>query len=298
VLNAGGNLLFAKTKLQNLSEMLLEKAGAELNSNSSIASKISHELGYLNPARLVKAIYDFSSKVTWASNDIATMQRIFERMEHGMSIEEAVEDTAKHIPNYRVPTEVLHSRTIANIMRSDSGITMFGAYHYGALKSYGEMLGDLKDGLTGKIGIKAAAQTVDKIAALAVATYFVYPMLDQVAQSMTGNPYASMRRSGASTFLYNTQKLLQKQASREGASSVDVAHYLQSVITPSIGVKAGMEFWFGRDSYNGRPISYGQKLVSSISPLDYGRRLYSGKIKGSQFGYGLMGIKTPTRRPQ
>jgi len=298
VMNAGGHLLSSGTELRDLPEMLLKKAGMELNQNSGILAKLGEDLGYANPARLIKAVYDFSGKVTWATNDIATMEAVFERMERGKTMEDAVADTSKHIPNYRVPSEVLNSRSIANIMRSDSGLTMFGAYHYGALKSYGEMLTSLGKGLTGKASPGEVTETMDKIAALAITTYILYPALDEVAKTVTGNKYASFRRAGASTFLYNTQKLGEIATSRQGATSVDYARYFQSVVTPSIGLKAGMEFYFGRDTYNGRPISYGQKILGSISPLEYGRRIYSGDLTGSQFAWGLVGIKTPKRRPK
>jgi hypothetical protein len=50
--------------------------------------------------------------------------------------------------------------------------------------------------------------------------------------------------------------------------------------------------------YNGRPISYGQKILGAISPLDYGRRIYSGDMTGAQFAWGLAGVKIPKRSPR
>jgi hypothetical protein len=298
VLNAGGHLLSAETRLGNLPEMLLQKAGMELNQNGGLLAEIGRDLGYANPARLVKAVYDFSSRVTWATNDIATLEAVFERMERGRSMEDAVADTAKHIPDYRVPSAVLGSNELAKFMRGDSGITMFGAYHYGALKSYGEMLTSLGKGLAGKESPAEIAATVDKIAALVIGTYVIYPALDQVAQAVTGNRYASIRRAGASTFVSNAQKLIDASQTRAGMSSVDVARLAQGSLTMSPAYKLGTEFWMGRDMYNGRPISYGQKILGAISPLDYGRRIYAGDMTGAQFAWGLAGVKTPKRSPR
>jgi hypothetical protein len=296
VMEAGGHLLSAGTRLENLPEMLLQKAGMELNQKRGLA-KIGEDLG-LGIPRLVKAIYDFSDKVTWATNDIATLEAIFERMEHGRTMEDAVADTAKHIPNYRIPSSVLGSNAIAKFMRGDSQVTMFGAYHYGALKSYGEMLTSLGKGLVGKESPAEVARTVDKIAALIIGTYVLYPAIDKIAQVVTGNNYASIRRAGASTVVSNAQKLFEAHQSRAGITSVDLARMIQGSVTPAPLLKLGMESWFGRDSYNGRPINIPQKIMGSISPLDYGRRIYSGDMTGAQFGWGLAGIKSPKRRPR
>lgn len=302
VLDKGGNLLYADHKLGNFNEEMIKAAGMELQSNNGLLDKISKELGVLNPGKLVKAMYDFSSQVTWASNDIATLQRVFERQEHGMSLEDAIQETAKHIPNYRVPDQVFHSNALAKMMRGDSAgflgpVTMFGAYHYGALKSYGEMLTDIKDGMRDQDPAKVG-KSLDKIAALVVVTHFIYPMLDQVAQLVSGNPYASIRRAGASTYLHNTEQMIKTMASRQGATSVDKAHFIASMVAPSVLAKAGMEFWSGRDMYNGRQFSYGQELMNMVSPLDYASRIYQGKMTPGEFALSFAGIKTPKRRPR
>jgi exonuclease VII small subunit len=306
-LDAGAHLLFAKTKMESMAQMFLEKAGVELAADKTLAGHIGAELGVLNPVTWVKSVYKFSSKATWAANDIATLQRVYERMESGgLSLEQAVEETAKHIPNYRIPARVLNSRTIASILKGDSGLTMFGAYHYGALKSYGEMIGNLVDAMRGKAAPGVVAETLDKIAALAVATYVIYPMLDKAAQTVTGNPNASVRRAGASTILANAQKLIEKATAdseytktgklKNGVTSVDIARFVQSIVTPSVGLKVGMEFYFGRDTFNGRPISYGQKAMGALSPIDYARQMYDGSMGFGQFVAGLIGVKLPEEK--
>ena len=284
--------MYSEVLNEKLSEKLLNIAGQQLESDKGTLSKISKELGYANPANLVKAIYNFSSKATWATNDFATLQAVFEGMEHGKSMEAAIGEVSKHIPNYRIPSEVMGSRFISSIMRGESGLTMFGSYHYGALKSYGEMLSDVKKGLTGEDPQKAA-EALDKISALVIATYFVYPQLDNIAQYVTGNPNASVKRAGASTFLYNSQQFAQKAMSHRGATSADVSQFVQRTITPSIGLTAGMELYYGRDMHNGRAFNYGQKMASYISPLDYGMKVYQGKKSPSATGWGLMSINSP-----
>ena len=297
VLDKGGSLMFSKTANDNLTGLLLNKMGIELNSDKALLTQISKELGYADPSRLINAVYRFSSEATWFSNDVFTLQAIFEEMEKGKTMEQAIDEVGRHIPNYRIPARVLQSRTIANLLRSDSGVTMFGAYHYGALKSYGEMLKSLERGLRGKVPASELAETIDKIAALALVTYFVYPQLDKIAQWLTSNPKAKFRRAGASTFIYNTQKFIKSTLQRGRLYAPDVATYLQTVLTPSVGFETGVELAFGRSTFTGKPIDYAETLLGAIAPIEYAQRIQSGELTPRNFLLGLVGISSPKTTP-
>ena len=218
-LEKGTALLYSKTVNRDLYNLMLKKMGTELEQTPTLARKIGNALGYANPKKLIKAIYDFSGKATWAVNDIATLQSIYEEMGHGKTFDEAMKETGKHIPTYRIPPRVLNSTALSKIMKPESGVTMFGGYHYGAMKSYGEMAKTL----IGDNSVKDKAEALDKIAMLALITYFIYPELDKFAKKITGNKNASFRRAGASTFPYKTQQYLQ--------GKIPFSDYLQSALT-------------------------------------------------------------------
>ena len=74
--------------------------GEEVSKDKTLLKHLSEDFGYVNPANWVRAVYSFSGKVTWAVNDIATMQAIYEEMDAGRSMQEAIENVGKHIPNY------------------------------------------------------------------------------------------------------------------------------------------------------------------------------------------------------
>ncbi len=278
MLEEGASLMYSETANRNLYKLMLDKMGGELEAKPSLLTQVAKDLG-LAPARLVKAIYNFSSKATWATNDVATLQAIYEEMDRGKSMETAITDVGKHIPTYRIPPRIMNSKTIANLMKPDSGVTMFGAYHYGALKSYGEMI----KSLIGKgVETPERLEAIDKIAMLALTTYVIYPQLDKLAQWISGNPQEQFRRAGASTFLYKTEQLIK--------GDIDFASWVQSVLTPSVGFNVAIQAYYGRDPRTGKRISYPQMAMRSISPVAYAERLGTEKLTTKDFLLSLAGM--------
>lgn len=289
MLDKGANLLYADVAGDKISDLMMKKMGEEISSNEPLRDNIAKALGYVNPANLVKAIYDFSGRATWSVNDVATMQAVYEEMEHGKSMEDAIQEVGKHIPNYRMPARILDSKAIANIMQ-DRNITMFGAYHYGALKSYGELIKSLVDF---KSDPKEGAASFDKLAMMGVIGLVVYPALDNVARALTGNPDAQLRRAGATTFPYNTYQFLK--------GKMDLPTYLFSIATPAPLLKAGVELTLNRNLFNGKPIysrdhmlqDLGKYAANQISPVAQAERLKSGQQSPTEAALGLVGIKSP-----
>jgi hypothetical protein len=285
-LEKGAPLLYSKTVNKDLYQLMLDKMGNELKQDQPLLKKIGDALGYVNPYNLVKAIYNFSGKATWSINDIAMLESIYEDMGEGLTMDQAIKETGKHIPTYRIPARVLNSTTVSKLMKSESGVTMFGAYHYGALKSYGEMI----KSLLGKVPMKERMGALDKIAMLVLITYFVYPELDKIAKKMTGNKNAYFRRAGATTFPYKTQQLI--------TGRIRFSDWVQSVLTPSIGLQFGVQMLSGRDWRTGQKISPLQTAVQSVSPTAYAQRLKTGKLSGRDFAAGLVGVSSPKKGPK
>lgn len=280
-LEKGAGLLYSKQVNKDLYKLMLEKASQELKDKPVLAGAIGKALGYANPAKLVKAIYTFSGRTTWAFNDIATLQAMYEEMGHGKPMEEAIADVAKHIPNYRIPARVLNSTTISKLMKSENGVTMFGAYHYGALKSYGEMA----KSLLGKVPMKERAEAADKLAMMALIGFFVYPQLDNLAKMATGKPTSKFRRAGAITFPYKTQQL--------ATGKIEFSDWLQSVMTPSVGLQLGTELLSGHDWRSGAKLPVEEAALRSVSPLGYGEKLEKGQVSPKDYALSLIGVSSP-----
>jgi hypothetical protein len=300
LLEHGAPMLSAEMGNRELYSMLLQKMAKQLEQDPTLARQISSALGYANPVRLVQALYKFSGKATWVVNDIATAQAVFEHMaKHpGATIEEAIGEVGKHIPNYRIPATVLGSARLARFMENPV-FQMFGGYHYGALRSYGEMGRTMVKGTWGD-----RVDVLDKIAMMGLIGFVVYPFLDTLAQRITGSEQTRVRRAGAITFPYNLYRLSRGQ--------IDGVQFWQSVFTPSVGVKLAAELAWNRDLFTGKHIFdpediYRQPLgaaeavagatAKAVSPIGYAEKIQSGRLSPQDFLLSLAGVTTPHVTP-
>lgn len=284
MLDSGVNLLYSNQTGESLSSTMFKKMQEELNASPTAMQEFKKLLGY-SPANL---LYKFSGQVTWFTNDLATMQRIYEIMDEnpGMSIEDAGREIAKHIPDYRVPARVLNSRIFSAIM-TNSNISMFGAYHYGALKSYGEIAKESIGGDT-----KEKLEALDKMLAIGILMAVVYPAADEVAKKLTGDENAHFKRAGATTFIENTIKLYKGE--------IDIWQWTQAVVTPAGGTKLLMEFLTKRDWFTWEKFVFQETaaedirnhVLQSISPVQQIGQVTGDKKTTEQALEGLAGIST------
>jgi diguanylate cyclase (GGDEF)-like protein len=298
VIENGGGSFFARQMNKDFEKGIIKYMGEELEAKPLLAGAVGKALGYTNPKNLIKAIYDWSGKVTWFTQDFCERQAVYEEMLHGKTMRQAVLDVGKHIPNYRIPAEIMNSTSLARLMKTEHGVTMFGAYHYGALRSYGEMI----KSIVGKTPIKEKAEAFDKLSMMALIGFFVYPQMDKLAKFATGNKNAKFRRAGAITFPYKTQQFLKQnfaglKPSEIGqklvTGNIDFADYLQSVMTPSVGLQVGTEILSGRDWRTGAKVTPGEVALRSISPLGYGEKIAKGKLTPKNFALSFIGISSP-----
>lgn len=297
-LDAGAPLQSARLDSGATTKLLLERMGRELEANPTAAQKVSKALGYANPVKLIRSIYNFSGKVTWVSNDIAMLQAAYEHMEHtGSGFKEAMTDVSKHIPDYRLPTRIFNSTALAKLM-SNPDLTMFGAYHYGALRSYAEMAKGL---LSEDIPQAERMKGLDRLAMLGLFTFVAYPQLDKLAKLLTGDKTAQFRRAGASTFIYNLAQLAQGEKSP--------TQVLESVATPAVHTKALLQLAVNRDFFTGRHIvdwnadakTIAKQLAryggQNLAPVNQGMQVTGGRRTFGQQVAGLAGIKTKVPTP-
>ena len=322
-LDAGGALKSQQFETRKFTETFLEKMQKELEGNPTGLQKIANALGYANPLKWLEAIKGVSSRVTWYSNDIAFLQSAYEKTAHGMDLATALQETAKHIPDYRMPTRIFDSKGLEQFL-GNKNLVMFMNYHYGAVKSYGETIKSLLgiDTLGKGMGnaepsgtdysyenakgepVNAAGRTRDQermhgldiLAALGLVTFVLYPLMDQFLKKVTGNKDAQARRAGASTVPYNLIQVAQGEKSPWDA--------IQSTVTPGVTAKLALEAAMNRDLRTGKQIyswppvdtktfatQTGEKLAASFGP--------AAAVQGAHnFGtakqlWGMAGVSFP-----
>lgn len=297
-LDAGAPLQSQREDTAKITQLFFDQLTDALGKEEDWATKLAKGVG-MSPVNLIKAIYKFSGKVTWVTNDIAFLQAAYEKTAQGMALKDALKETAKHIPDYRLPVRIFNSTGIAKLM-SNPTLTMFGAYHYGALKSYGEMA---KSALgageppPGRSKAGEAAHGWELLAGIGLVTFVLYPLLDELAKKASGDPNARVRRAGAATLPYNLYL-----AAKHEKSAAEVA---QSVVTPAVHTKTALELGFNRDFRTGRQIydpaanwktqsqQVGRRLAEAISPVGQGLRVAEDEGARKRFVYGLGGVSFP-----
>lgn len=142
------------------------------------------------------AVYQGSSRVMWAANDMFLTQQILENQMKGMTKEMAISHAERHIPNYRIPATLISNGTAGRAMAKwmeDPVFSSFGRYHYGVFNSYANIAHDMLDkSSTGKQRLEA----VGNVMALGLLALAVKPMLDMMAQAVTGDKNSEVHARG------------------------------------------------------------------------------------------------------
>lgn len=296
-LRAGASLPYARTITSDLHKALTTKLGEDVAANPKEWSKIAQIAGYANPVEMVKALYKTSNKALWSFGDILSVARQMELAEKGVPFAKAIKMTEEHMPNYRVPGQVLGSRMISQLLTTPVA-SMFGRYQYNRLASYMNMA---KDMVSSETSIKDKAAAMDKLAMLGVMLTLYYPALDKAWQGITGNKNAKVTRPGAASV---------PQAAYDVATGTKgPAQGVQSVFSPGI-VEAPIEAYHGRYLYSGQPIAYPENLTdghpdqfardigswigSKISPVGQAQKITEGSQSAKQFLLSQIGVQTPS----
>lgn len=287
-LRAGAPLMRGMGDINNQVMKLLRK---ELDPDPSLATKIARGLGYINPLRMIRA---FGDSLTWGTNEVLTLQLIRETMDRtGLSMEDAISEVGKHMPNYRIPPRVLNSRLIAHIMRNPL-LTLWGHYHYGALRSYGEMG---KEIFSPKSTMGQRMEGLGRVATIGVLMAVAYPVIDDLVNKIMKTKGLKMRRAGSATFPQGVLDVVRQKKTPEALG--------QSVLTPSPVTQGAFELAFNRNLRSGLPIyerrlgtqtakDLGTFAAQKISPVEEATKVFGGKKSGAEFGLGLAGV-TRTR---
>lgn len=264
-LREGAPMVSADLRNRDFYETMLKAAGTQIEKNPERYGKIAKTLGFNKPIDMVKAVYDASGKTLWMANDVFMMQRIMELKNGGMSTKDAIKEASRHIPDYRVPSEVMGSRSASQAM-TNSNLFVFGRYHYGMLKAHAEMIKDLTKGATPEVRKEATGQLL----MLGLLGLPIYAGADQVAKAATGNKEARLRRSGPMTLPDHLYDLMTGER--------DPTQVAQSVLTPAPGTKMAIEQFFNKDLFTGQPVrdtlpqiaDYGVKQIAPFGQMRLG----------------------------
>jgi hypothetical protein len=283
-LRAGAPLMRGMGKMNAEVMNLLKK---ELDTTPTVAGKLARGLGYINPLRMVRA---FGDSLTWGTNEILTLQLIRETMRRtGLPLEDAITEVGKHMPNYRVPPRVLNSRLISHVMQNPM-LSLWGHYHYGALRSYGEMA---KEILSPSSTMRERVDGLGRVATIGFLMAVMYPAIDSVINEIMKSKGYKMRRAGSATAPQNILDVARGKKTPEAA--------LQSIVTPSPVPIAAAELLFNRNLRTGLPVydrslgkdtakDLGSFAASQVSPIQEGGNVLGGKKSLKEFGLGLAGI--------
>ena len=275
----------------DINRQLMRSLQKELDPNPSLATKVARGLGMINPLRMIRS---FGDSLTWGTNEVLTLQLIRETMARtGLSLDEAVTEVGKHMPNYRVPPRVLNSRLLSHVMRNPL-LTLWGHYHYGAFRSYGEMA---KEVFSPKSTLEERAEGLGRVATVGFLMAVAYPVIDDLVNKVLHTKGLKMRRAGSATAPQNLMELMQHKKTPEAV--------LQSVLTPSPVTQGAFELAFNRNLRTGLPVyerrlgtqtlkDLGSFAAGKVSPIEEGGKVLGGKKSAEEFGLGLAGI-TRTR---
>lgn len=229
-----------------------------------------------------------------------------------MSLKDALTETAKHIPDYRLMTRIFDNPNLAKMM-SNHNLTMFGAYHYGALKSYGQMVKSITGFNWTDAGTKndageptnAAGRTegeeklhgLDTLLMMGLVTFLIYPALDKLWKVFTGNDKTQMRRAGASTLIYNLAMMAKGEKTPEELA--------ESIATPAVQTKALAEMVLNRDLRTGQRLynphapakqlagQVGRQVARSVAPVSQGMDIAEGRTDVKRMMYSMVGVSFP-----
>jgi hypothetical protein len=203
IMREGGSILGADPRNKGYFDVIQKEASKQMFGTPEMERNmkdLAKKLG-VPVANLYNGISEASQKAMWFTRDVMYVQLIREVMArqeksgNKMTLKEAIDQVEKHMPNYRLPSEVAGSRMVSQVLR-DPRVSMFSRYHYGMVKSLVNTLKDVDPrNLKTPEGREHFREGVDSMLAIGVALGVLYPLMDMIAESMFGEG-AEQRRAG------------------------------------------------------------------------------------------------------
>lgn len=266
----GGSNLASNTRNNYYMNKAFEEGMARASADPTMG-KILKAFGK-TPLDFYKEVSLNSNRVMWTTRDILYTHLVKEKMKrHNLTMEQAIKDVERHMPNYRLPTRVgeemkvykfnvpvlgkVASRSLSKVLQNPN-LTVFSRYHHGRESS---MLNALKDALL-MDNSRTKTQQFKDFVEYAIPTigalYVILPLLDKLFQSMTGDSEAEVVRPGG-LHVINTVKEVS-----EGKKDLPAVGLVMVTPNPVLQYLVQM-FPLNYELYNGKKILNLEDLSSA-----------------------------------
>lgn len=240
LLREGSGLVYGAVKNADFYQAMGKRFGMDIEQNWGAWKPTFDKLGLKTPYEATAWWYGKMRNVLWAANDMFMVHRVLELERKGLSVREAIKEAEKHIPNYRIPSEVVGSRQFSRILQ-EPALTIFSRYHYGMWKSYMNMVADMAKGAP-----KEKVEALGNLAALGVLMYAIYPAIDTALQMVTGDEKAKKLRRGSTSIPEWSKELYQ--------GDLAFPQFLSNAITMAPATKEGMQQFTGKNWFTGQDL--------------------------------------------
>lgn len=309
MLREGNSLMYAPTMNRDFHQTMIKLMGGEMNKQPQTWGEIAGKAG-TSPAYIYKALSNLSSKGLWWANDVFMLQRVYDLMDKGHGISSAITEAEHEIPNYRIPSEAwdpdkMRGGAAFSELMANPNLTIFGRYRYGLIHAYANTVGRI----VGKdVAPSQRMEAAGQLLALGVLFGVLYPAGDKVAQALTGNKHASLRRAGPTTVLAAVKGMM--SGAPKGDTGDDLKNLMTGVsglIGPAPGSEAlaeaatNMDFFTGKRIYNPNdpkniPGQLGYFAASRPFPLQQGEELAEGRKNRDEIIASWLGINNPSQK--
>lgn len=269
MLNSNSSMLGTHVSNRTFIDAALEAGRRELKSARGF-KELAKATGR-KPAELYSGISDMSNLSMWQVRDVLFVQLIKEKMrKDNISMKEAISRVEKHMPTYRLPTQVgkkilgsKGSRMLSKFLQNPN-LVIFARYKHGMISSALNTVKDLalsKDVRGSKTKMKQFRDGVDSALAFIIAGNIIYPLMDDLFSFIFGSEDAKMRRAGPMHVIDTAMDV--------GAGKKDPYALLSNLITINPTVQSLVELMINYQFYNK------QSIVNLDDPLpvmlsDYG----------------------------
>ncbi len=264
VMREGGSVLGADPRNKYFTDMLRDQGKALFadpkieKGLGALAKKMGTTVGELYNGLSTK-----STQAMWFTRDVMYVQYIREiqrigqeRTGKSMELKEAIHEAERHMPNYRMPSEILGSRGVAKTLKNPN-ISVFSRYHYGMVKSMIETMKDLNPAnLKTKEGQASFRDGVDSMLAVGVAMSVLYPLMDMMAEEIFGKG-AEQRRAGP----YHLLKAIGDVAS--GDKDMSALIWPMFTFNPMLLMLGQLAF--NKQIFSGKPIYHPSDSVEQMA---------------------------------
>lgn len=293
----GAPIMNTSTNRADLAKQLYDVLASEMDRDVERSKPLAQRLGFKTVLDMKNAFGKAWHGATWIPNDILTLQAIYERMEtRDLTFEEAVQETARFIPDYRMPARILGSRKVSETLQSRGllgSVWFAAAYHFGELRSVGSIAKDiaLPEGGFTKEGSAERYDALGKALMLALLATVVYSAIDKLWQKITGNPNTYMSRSGSVKLIADAMQVATGEA--------DYTKILQAEMALNPAYLGAAELMFNTDFYTRNPIFGFPPAIGGLAFLEsmVAPASAASRMSPADFALSLFNVHTPKNSP-